>query len=64
MPVWVRLSKLPMKWIDVELLRIIGGLLGTTYKVNPITESQARGRFARICVEIDITKPLKKLSGN
>ncbi|KAK0608273.1 hypothetical protein LWI29_028212 [Acer saccharum] len=26
--------------------------------VDPITENQARGRFARICVEIDITKPL------
>ena len=39
MPVWVRLSKLPMEWIDVDLLRAIGGLLGTTYKVDPITES-------------------------
>ena len=58
MPVWVRLSKLPMEWIDVELLRSIGGMLGTTFKVDPITETQARGRYARICVEIDITKPL------
>ncbi|KAK0585714.1 hypothetical protein LWI29_032918 [Acer saccharum] len=59
MPVWVRLSKLPMEWIEVELLRNIGGMLGNTIKVDPITESQARGRFARICVEIDITKPLQ-----
>lgn len=34
-------------------------MLGITYKVDPITESQARDHFARICVEIDITKPLK-----
>ncbi|KAK3205475.1 hypothetical protein Dsin_019521 [Dipteronia sinensis] len=34
-------------------------LLSTTYKVDPITESQARGRFDRIYVELDITKPLK-----
>ncbi|KAK2645211.1 hypothetical protein Ddye_020406 [Dipteronia dyeriana] len=60
-PVWVRLSKLPMEWIDVDLLRSIGGMLGTTFKVDPITESQARGRFTRICVEIDITKPLKSI---
>ncbi|KAK0591926.1 hypothetical protein LWI29_010382 [Acer saccharum] len=59
MPVWVRLSRLPMEWIDVDLLWNIGGMLGSTYKVDPITESQARGRFARICIEIDITKPLK-----
>ncbi|KAK3205340.1 hypothetical protein Dsin_019386 [Dipteronia sinensis] len=34
-------------------------MLGNTCKVDHIIESQARGRFARICVEIDITKPLK-----
>ena len=55
----MRLSKLHLEWIDVDLLRIMGGLLGTTFKVDPITESQSRGRFARICTEIDITKPLK-----
>ncbi|KAK2663118.1 hypothetical protein Ddye_001692 [Dipteronia dyeriana] len=27
-------------------------------KVDPITVNQARGRFARLCVEIDISKPL------
>ncbi|KAI9161564.1 hypothetical protein LWI28_018702 [Acer negundo] len=45
--------------VDVELLKKIGGILGKTYKVDPITESQARGRFAMICIKIDITKPLK-----
>ncbi|KAK3184852.1 hypothetical protein Dsin_032138 [Dipteronia sinensis] len=33
-------------------------MLGTMCKVDPITETQARGRYARICVEIDISKPL------
>ncbi|KAK3204901.1 hypothetical protein Dsin_018947 [Dipteronia sinensis] len=61
MLVWVRLSKLPMEWIDVELLRLIEGMLGTVYKVDPITESQAKGRFARICVELDISQPLKNV---
>ena len=59
MLVWVRLSKLPVEWCDVVLLWDIGGMLGTVLKVDPITESQARGRFARICIEIDITKPLQ-----
>ncbi|KAK2638501.1 hypothetical protein Ddye_026296 [Dipteronia dyeriana] len=57
--VWVGLSKLPMEWIDVDLLRSIGGMLGTTFKVDLITESQAMSRFTRICVEIEITNPLK-----
>ncbi|KAK0597259.1 hypothetical protein LWI29_023477 [Acer saccharum] len=59
MLVWIRLSRLLMEWIEVGLLRSIGGMLGNTIKVDPITESQARGRFARICVEIDTTKPLQ-----
>ncbi|KAK0586904.1 hypothetical protein LWI29_014182 [Acer saccharum] len=58
MPIWVRLSKLPMEWMVSELLWNIGGMLERMCKVDPITEMQARGRFARICVEIDITKPL------
>lgn len=44
-----------MEWINVELLRMIGGMLGDTYKVDPITKLHARGRFARICVDMDIT---------
>ena len=58
MPIWLRLSKLPMEWMNYELLWSIGGMLGRMCKVDPITENQARGRFARICVEIDISKPL------
>ncbi|KAK3185110.1 hypothetical protein Dsin_028427 [Dipteronia sinensis] len=33
-------------------------MLDRMCKVDPITMNQARGRFARICVEIDISKPL------
>ncbi|KAL5738140.1 hypothetical protein ACOSP7_030901 [Xanthoceras sorbifolium] len=55
MPIWVRLSKLPMEWTYSKLLWKIGELLGSMCKVDPITETQAQGRFARICVEIDIS---------
>ncbi|KAK3195831.1 hypothetical protein Dsin_027141 [Dipteronia sinensis] len=58
MPIWVRLSKLPMEWMDAELLWSIGGMLGKMCKVDLVTEIQARGRFARISVEIDISIPL------
>ncbi|KAL5824652.1 hypothetical protein ACOSQ3_020715 [Xanthoceras sorbifolium] len=36
----------------------IGGMLGNMCKVDQITENQARGLFARLCVEIDISKLL------
>ncbi|KAL5753236.1 hypothetical protein ACOSQ2_023743 [Xanthoceras sorbifolium] len=61
MPIWLRISKLPLDWVEVNLLWKIGGLLGKTVKVDPISKAQTRGRYARICVEIDITKPLKSL---
>ncbi|KAL5770133.1 hypothetical protein ACOSP7_014287 [Xanthoceras sorbifolium] len=54
LPVWVRISRLPMEWMEVELLWSISGMLEAMCKVNPITESQAMGRFVRICVEIDV----------
>ncbi|KAL5801506.1 hypothetical protein ACOSQ3_033138 [Xanthoceras sorbifolium] len=56
--IWVRLMGLPIECMDLELLWRIGGMLGTICKVDPVTESQARGRFARLCVEIDIFIPI------
>ncbi|KAL5800987.1 hypothetical protein ACOSQ3_032619 [Xanthoceras sorbifolium] len=61
MPIWLRISKLPLDWIDVNLLWKIGGLLEKTVKVDLISKAQTRGKYTRICVEIDITKPLKSL---
>ncbi|KAK3198636.1 hypothetical protein Dsin_022051 [Dipteronia sinensis] len=58
MPIWVQLSTLPMEWMNSDLLWSIGGMLGRMYRVDPNTMNQARCRFARICVEIDISKPL------
>ncbi|KAL5810537.1 hypothetical protein ACOSQ4_027105 [Xanthoceras sorbifolium] len=58
MSMWVRLSKLSLEWMDIRLLWIIGGMLGSMCKVDPITVNQVRGRFARVCVEIYLSKPL------
>ncbi|KAJ6329689.1 hypothetical protein OIU77_011210 [Salix suchowensis] len=41
-----------------DVLEKIGNLIGHTVKVDSHTMSQARGKFARICVELDISKPL------
>ncbi|KAK2643932.1 hypothetical protein Ddye_019127 [Dipteronia dyeriana] len=58
MSTWVRFSKLPMEWLDADLLWNIGGMLGRMCKVDLSIVNQARARFARICMEIDISKPL------
>ncbi|XP_034703548.1 uncharacterized protein LOC117927926 [Vitis riparia] len=46
--VWVRLPELPIEYYDKEVLFQIGAAIGRTIKIDPITEKQARGRFARI----------------
>ncbi|KAL5797474.1 hypothetical protein ACOSQ2_002294 [Xanthoceras sorbifolium] len=59
MPVWLRLSGLPMEWVDARFLWKLGDILGKTCRVDQITEAQSRGRYARLCIEIDISKPLR-----
>ncbi|XP_028769454.1 uncharacterized protein LOC114726901 [Neltuma alba] len=57
--VWIRIPLLPLEFFNVESLRLIGKLIGRTLKVDMITHTSERGRFARICIEIDLKKKLK-----
>lgn len=50
MVVWVRLNELPIEYYDGEVLRHIGKALGKVLKVDMHTATEARGRYARLCV--------------
>ena len=56
--VWVRLPRLPIEYYDVEALKEIGQAIGTVLRIDTHTATEARGRYARLCVQIDINKPL------
>ncbi|CAI0445084.1 unnamed protein product [Linum tenue] len=56
--VWARLPKLPMDYYDEELLANIGNSLGRYIRMDEATRQATRGHFARICVEVNLTKPL------
>lgn len=58
LPVWVRFPWLPLEYYTKEWLRYAGDTLGKTIKVDETTLAAARGRFARVCIEIDLNKPL------
>jgi hypothetical protein len=58
MAVWVRFSGLPIEYYDKSILSIIGNRIGRTVKVDRNTLLQERGKYARLCVEVDLTKPL------
>ncbi|PNY13535.1 hypothetical protein L195_g010191 [Trifolium pratense] len=56
--VWVRFSGLPIEYYDSRILHFIGNRIGKTVKVDKNTLLQERGKYARLCVEVDLSKPL------
>lgn len=55
---WVRFSGLPTEYYDPKVLKFIGNRIGRTVKVDKTTEVHKRGKYTRVCVEVDLTKPL------
>lgn len=56
--VWVRFPGLPIEFYDSKFLMHLGNLIGKPLKVDSTTESATRGKYARMCVEVDLSKPL------
>nr|POF20385.1 uncharacterized protein CFP56_39667 [Quercus suber] len=56
--VWVRLHALPMELYEAEVLKQIGEAIGKVLRIDSHTTMEARGRYARLCIQLDITKPL------
>lgn len=59
MAVWVRILDLPVKYYKEFALKRIGGLIGSVVKIDKVTLAQTRGKFCRLCVEINLNEPLK-----
>lgn len=58
MPVWVRFPVLPLEYYTERWLRIARNHIGKTIKIDIATLLASHGRFARVCVEVDLKKPL------
>lgn len=56
--VWVRLPKLPIEYYDPEALKEIGKAIGNVLRIDSHTALESRGRYARLCVQVDINRPL------
>ncbi|KAJ1389206.1 hypothetical protein SESBI_38480 [Sesbania bispinosa] len=67
--VWIRIPGLPIEYYDDHILWRIGNVVGHTVKIDPNTLKQhddelgpsvvtEHGKFARICVEVDLRKVL------
>jgi len=42
----------------VEALQLIGKAIGNVLRVDTVTGSETRGRFAKLYVQVDVEKPL------
>ncbi|XP_057425871.1 uncharacterized protein LOC130719255 [Lotus japonicus] len=53
---WIRIPGLNVAFYDESFLLSVARVIGRPIKVDTTTLSGDRGRFARICVELDLTK--------
>ena len=56
--VWIRLNELPIEYYNAEALHQIGKSVGNVLRVDTHTATKTKGKFARLCVQIDVNKPL------
>ena len=52
--VWIRLNELPIEYYEVEALQQLGNSIGKVLRIDTHTVAETRGRFARLCVQVDI----------
>lgn len=58
-PIWVHFLVLLVEHYSESWLRRAEDKIGRTIKVDDMTLYESRGKFAHICIEVDLTKPLK-----
>ncbi|XP_056691326.1 uncharacterized protein [Spinacia oleracea] len=58
MSVWIRIEELPVEYYDKEALFEISKIIGKPIRVDYATDKVTRARFARVCVDLDLSKPL------
>ncbi|XP_028119187.1 uncharacterized protein LOC114316702 [Camellia sinensis] len=56
--IWVRFSELPLEYFQEKVLYAIAKQIGKPLKIDLTTAMATRGRFARVCIEMDLRKPL------
>ncbi|KAF7823296.1 uncharacterized protein G2W53_021440 [Senna tora] len=55
---WVHLPDLPIELYDDKFLFRLGHHIGKVIRIDVNTSLQSRGKYARMCVELDLSQPL------
>lgn len=56
--VWIRLNELPIKYYEAQTLKQIGSTIGTILRINTHRAVEARGKYARLWIQLNVNKPL------
>ena len=56
--VWVRIPYLSIEYFNYKFLMTIGSKIGKPVHIDDATSTVSRGHYARICMEIDLLKPM------
>lgn len=56
---WIRLPRLPLEMWNENILSKILKPIGRLIKLDPNFEEISKGLFVRVCLEVDVSKPLK-----
>ncbi|XP_050280478.1 uncharacterized protein LOC126721484 [Quercus robur] len=56
--VWIRLPELPIEYYELSVLREVGNTIGPVLRIDSNTATEVQGQYARICVQVDLNKPL------
>lgn len=57
--IWIRLLELPTEFYDIEILQKLGSKVGKLLKIDACTSDTTRERYASLCIEVLLDKPLK-----
>ncbi|XP_056698182.1 uncharacterized protein [Spinacia oleracea] len=58
MTVWIRFPELPVEYYDKQALFEIAKVVGTPIRVDYATDNLTRARYARVCLDLDLSKSL------
>ena len=57
---WLQLHHLPVEYWDGDVLESIIEHIGTVLKIDEHTLSLDNGKFLKVCLEIDLSRPLRR----
>ena len=56
--VWFHLHALPLELYETEVLKQTGEAIGKVLRIDAQTAMEMRGKYARLCIQVDMNKPL------